>query len=181
MVYILLGNGFETVEALAPADLLRRAGVPVTLVGVEGKQVLSGQNITVQADMTIDQVSYDNMEMLVLPGGLGGVNCIHKSIPAITMLNKAAELGLWVAAICAAPTILAHQGLLDRRTATVYPGMEEEMYSAVVDSKQSVVVDGRFMTGRAAGASFDFGLKLVEVLRGAEAAEKVRSGVHYKD
>ncbi len=181
MVYILLGNGFETVEALAPADLLRRAGVEVALVGVEGKTVVSGQNITVEADMTIDQVSYDDMEMVMLPGGLGGVNCIHKSIPAIAMLHKAAELGLWVAAICAAPTILAHQGLLDRRQAVVYPGMEEDMYSAVVDHDHKVVVDGRFITAQAAGSSIDFGLKLVEVLRGKQAAEQVRLGIHYQD
>jgi len=181
MVYILLGDGFETVEALAPADLLRRAGIEVALVGVEGKQVVSGQNITVQADLALNEVEYENMEMLVLPGGLGGVNCIHKSISAIAMINKAAELGRWVAAICAAPSILAHQGLLDRRNATVYPGMEEEMYSAVVDSSRKVLVDGRFITAQAAGSSFDFGLKLIEVLHGPEAAEQVRSGVHYQD
>lgn len=181
MVYILLGDGFETVEALAPADLLRRAGVQVALVGINGKTVVSGQNITVQADITLDDVDFDQLEMLVLPGGLGGVDNIHKSIPAITLIQKAAEQGLWVAAICAAPTVLAHLGLLDRRNAIVYPGMEEDMYSAVVKVGQKVVVDGRFITGQAAGSSFDFGLKLVEVLRGKEVREQVRMGVHYQD
>lgn len=181
MVYILLGDGFETVEALTPADLLRRAGVEVALVGINGKQVISGQKITVEADITLDEVNFDQMEMLVLPGGLGGVDNILKSIPAITLIQKAAEQGLWVTAICAAPTILAHLGLLDRRNAIVYPGMEEDMYSAVVKVGQKVVKDGRFITGQAAGSSFDFALKLVEVLRGKEAAEQVRMGVHYND
>lgn len=181
MVYILLGDGFETVEALTPADLLRRAGVDVALVGIHGKTVVSGQNITVQADITLDEVQFDEMEMLVLPGGLGGVDNIHKSIPAITLIQKAAEQGLWVAAICAAPTVLAHLGLLDRRNAIVYPGMEEDMYSAVVKVGRKVVKDGRFITGQAAGSSFDFALKLIEVLRGKEVSEQVRMGVHYND
>lgn len=181
MVYVLLGNGFETVEALAPVDLMRRAGIDVALVGIEDKKVVSGQKIAVQADITLDQVSYDDMEMVVLPGGLGGVDVIFKSIPAITLIQKAAELGHWVAAICAAPTVLAHLGLLDRRNAVVYPGMEEDMCSAVVKVGQRVVKDGRFITAQAAGSSFDFGLKLIEVLRGKEASEQVRLGVHYND
>lgn len=181
MVYILLGNGFETVEALTPADLLRRAGVEVKLVGIEDKQVVSGQSITVQADITLDQVNFDDLEMIVLPGGLGGVDVILKSIPAIALIQKAAEQGHWVTAICAAPTILAHLGLLDRRNAIVYPGMEEDMYSAVVKVGQRVVKDGRFITAQAAGSSFDFALKLVEVLRGKEVSEQVRLGVHYND
>lgn len=181
MVYILLGDGFETVEALTPADLLRRAGVEVALVGINGPTVVSGQQVAVQADLTLDQVDFDQMEMLVLPGGLGGVDQILKSIPAITLIQKAAEQGLWVTAICAAPTVLAHLGLLDRRNATVYPGMEEDMYSAVVKVGKKVVKDGRFITAQAAGSSFDFALKLVEVLRGKEASEQVRMSVHYKD
>ncbi|MCD7753713.1 MAG: DJ-1/PfpI family protein [Clostridiales bacterium] len=181
MVYILLGDGFETVEALCPADLMRRAGIDVALVGIEDKTVVSGQKIAVQADITLDQVSFEDMEMVMLPGGLGGVNVISGSIPAISLLQRAADQGIWISAICAAPTILAHLGLLDRRNAIVYPGMEEDMGSAVVKTGRRVVRDGRFITGQAAGASFDFGLELVEVLRGKEAAEQVRMGVHYND
>lgn len=180
MVYILLGNGFETVEALAPCDLLRRAGVEVALVSLtEEKNVVSGQSITVQADITLDQVRLDEMEMLMLPGGLGGVSNILASIPAQMLIQNAATQGKYVAAICAAPTILAQLGLLDRRQATVYPGMEEQMFSAVMLRGQNIVKDGRFITGEAAGSSFDFGLKLIEVLRGKEASDKVKNGIHY--
>ena len=119
--------------------------------------------------------------MLVLPGGLGGVEEISASIPAITLIQKVEEQGHWLAAICAAPTILARLGLLDRRHATVYPGMEEDMLSAVVTGNRRVVRDGRIITGQAAGSSFDFGLELVRVLRGEEAAEQVRRAVHYQD
>lgn len=180
MVYILLGNGFETVEALTPCDVLRRAGVEVALVTVNGdKSVVSGQNITVQADLTLDQVSLDNMEMLVLPGGLGGVHNILSSIDAQVMIHNAATEGKYVCAICAAPTILAQLGLLDRRSATVYPGMEEQMFSAVMMKGAHVVEDGRIITAEAAGSSFEFGLKLIEVLRGKEASDKVKNGIHY--
>lgn len=181
MVYILLGDGFETAEALVPADLMRRAGIDVALVGVNDQRVVSGQNVAVEADMTMEQVSFEDLEMVMLPGGLGGVDAIAKSIPAIALIQKAAQAGRWVTAICAAPTILAHQGLLDRRNAIVYPGMEDDMYSAIVKVGSKIVRDGRFITAQAAGSSFDFGLKLIEVLRGAEAAEAVRSGVHYND
>ncbi len=181
MVYILLGDGFETAEALVPADLLRRAGIEVALVGVNSKQVVSGQGVAVTADISMDGVEFEKLELLMLPGGLKGVDAIAKSIPAITLIQKAAEAGKWVAAICAAPTILAHQGLLDRRNAIVYPGMEEDMYSAIVNVGSKIVRDGRFITAQAAGSSFDFALKLVEVLRGEDAAEQVRLGIHYND
>ncbi len=181
MVYILLGDGFETAEALVPADLMRRAGIKVSLVGVDGKRVVSGQGIAVEADVTIQEVNFEDLELLMLPGGLGGVDVIAKSIPAITLIQKCAEAGKWVTAICAAPTILAHQGLLDRRNAIVYPGMEEDMYSAIVNVGKKIVRDGRFITAQAAGSSFEFGLKMIEVLRGEDAAEQVRQSVHYND
>lgn len=180
MVYILLGNGFETIEALSPCDVLRRAGIEVKLVSLnQGLEVVSGQGITVKGDCLLSDVSMKSMDMLVLPGGLGGVHEIMSSVQAQFIIQKAAERGKWVCAICAAPTILAQLGLLDRRQAVVYPGMEEQMFSAVVLKGQSVVVDGRFVTGEAAGSSIEFGLKLIEVLKSKEDADKVRNGIHY--
>lgn len=180
MVYILLGNGFETVEALAPCDVLRRAGIEVSLAAVgDSLDVVSGQNITVRSDCLLEDVTLDNMELLMLPGGLGGVHEILSSIPALTLIQQASELGKWVTAICAAPTILAQLGLLDRHNAVVYPGLEEQMFSAVVLKGQHVVEDGRFITGEAAGSSIEFGLKLIEVLRGREVSDQVKDGIHY--
>ena len=180
MVYILLGEGFEEAEAIVPGDLLRRAGVEVAYVGLEGPTVTGSHGITVTADVTLEQVEADKMEMLVLPGGLGGVASIQMDLFATALIQKARDLGCWLAAICAAPSILAHMGMLDRRQAACTPCVWEEMGSAAVDREAQVVVDGRFVTAQAAGAAFPFGLKLVEVLKGAEAAQKVRDGVLYR-
>lgn len=179
MVYILLGEGFEEAEALVPTDLLRRSGAEVRLVGLESLTVTGGHGIPVVADMTLDQVSMEDMSMLVLPGGVGGVASIQMDVFAIALIQKAYDRGCYLAAICAAPTLLAHLGITDRRKAVCYPGMEEEMGSAVVQKGQRVVVDGHLVTGEAAGSAFDFGLKLVELLQGAEAAGRVRDAVRY--
>lgn len=179
MVAILLGNGFEESEALVPADLLRRAGVQVALVGVDDLQVTGSHGITVTADTTLDQLEPDQLQMLMLPGGLGGVAAIQASTRALALIQRCSDHGCWLAAICAAPTILAHLGILDRRHAVCYPGMEDEMGSAVVQKGTPVVVDGHIVTGEAAGSAFPFGLKLVEILKGPAAAAQVTESVHY--
>lgn len=179
MVYLLLADGFEEAEALVTADLLRRADIPLTLAGLEGKEVTGSHGITVLADDTLDNMDIDQLEMLILPGGMGGVENIQMNLFALGMIQRAAEKGAYVAAICAAPTILAHQALLDRRRAVCYPGMEDQMLSAVVCKGEAVVTDGRFITGEAAGSVFEFGLSLIRVLRGREAADKVKRAVHY--
>lgn len=179
MVYVLLGEGFEESEAIVPVDLLRRAGVEVKLVGLAGQTVTSSHGIAVACDCALREVDEEKLTMLVLPGGLGGVEAIHANETALGIIQRSADRGAYIAAICAAPTVLAHLGLLDRRKAVVYPGMEEQMLSAVVQRGKAVVTDGHIITGEAAGSAFDFGLKLVEVLKGKEAAEAVRRAVHY--
>lgn len=179
MVYILLAEGFEEAEAIVPADLLRRAGAQVALVSLDELQVRGGHGITVTADLTLEQVSADEMELLMLPGGLGGVENIQMNLFAMALIQKAYDRGAYLAALCAAPTILANLAILDRRPAVCYPGMEEYMGSAVVQKGQAVVVSGHVVTGEAAGSAFEFGLKLVELLKGPEAARKVRHDVHF--
>ena len=107
MVYMLLGTGFEETEAIAPLDLLRRAGVDVLTVGVTGKTVYGGHNIGIEADITIDEMDLTNLEMIILPGGLGGVASARASQPALDALKFAWENDKFVAAICAGPTVLA--------------------------------------------------------------------------
>lgn len=182
MVYILLGDGFETVEALCPCDLMRRAGISVALTSImDSKQVVSGQNVTVTADIMLSEAELDEAEMVMLPGGLVGVENILKNAAACDLVRQAAAAGKWVSAICAAPTILAKLGLLEGKKATVYPGMEDQLAGAVAQIGSHFVRDGKVITGEAAGSSFDFGLELVAQLKGREAAEQVRSGVHYQD
>ena len=178
MVYLLLADGFEEAEALVTADLLRRAGVELRLVGLDSLSVTSAHAVTVTADCLLSEVD-ETPEMIILPGGLGGVENIQMNLFAQAFIQKAGEQGAYVAAICAAPTILAHLSMLDRRKAVCYPGMEDQMYSAVVQKGVPVVVDGRIITGEAAGSVFEFGLKLVELLKGAEAAAQVKESVHY--
>ena len=165
---------------MVPLDLLRRAGVEVRTAGLAGTQVTGGHGVTVTADCALAQVDPAQVEMVILPGGLGGVASIQMDLFATALIQKARDLGCWLAAICAAPSILAYMGMLDRRKAACNPCVWEEMGSAAVDREAQVVVDGRFVTAQAAGAAFPFGLKLVEVLKGAEAAQKVRDGVLYR-
>ena len=124
MVYILLAEGFEEAEALIPADLLRRAGLPVSLVGLNAATVAGGHGIAVAADLTLEQVVLSSQDMLLLPGGKGGVESMQMDLFALALIQKAHTVGCYLAAICAAPTLLAHLGLLDRRSAVCYPGME---------------------------------------------------------
>ncbi len=187
MVYILLGSGFEEAEALVTADVLRRADVPVTLAGIGGELITGAHGIAVRADAPVESVKLKEDDMVVLPGGMGGVASIEGSGPAMALIRQAGtdvrlRLDIWVAAICAAPTLLARAGLLPQGVPCVcYPGMEGELIEAgaVPAMDQPVVIQGRLVTGRGPGAAFDFGLALVGELAGADAAQRVRAGLHY--
>lgn len=173
MVLILLADGFEEAEAVVPADLLRRAGAEVALVGVTGRVVTGAHGIAVTCDLELEQAKGAAAELLMIPGGLDGVRNIGASPAAMELIQSAAEAGRYVAAICAAPSLLGKLGLLNGRKAVCYPGLEEAMGPADAQRGRSVVVDGPFITGEGPGAAFDFGLKLVETLKGADAAKQV--------
>ncbi len=179
MVCILLSNGFEEAEAIVPADLLRRAGVEVALTALEGELVSGSHQIAIKADLTLDQVDPDQVELVFLPGGMGGVKCLGEDPRVSRLVHQVYEKGGYVAAICAAPTLLAAFGLLEGKRAVCYPGMEDEMAGARIEPSVPFVADGRLVTGEAAGSAFPFSLKLVELLRGAETAQQVRTAVHY--
>ena len=172
MVYVLLGTGFEEMEAIAPVDLMRRAGIQVLTVGVTGKTVSGSHNIGIEADITIDEMDLTAMDMIVLPGGLGGVASARASKPAMEALSFAWENGKFVAAICAGPTVLADLGITDNKNTTCYPGCESGMGSATVFT-EAVVRDGRLITGASAGCAIPFGLALIEALRDEDAAKTV--------
>lgn len=174
MVYIILGNGFEEIEAIAPCDILRRGGVDVQFAGIGGKTVVGGHGIAVEADVTVEQMQ--DIEMIVLPGGLGGVASIRSSETAMKAVTDAWENGKYVCAICAAPTILAELGITDGKNATCYPGMENEMGSAHMTGL-GAVTDGKVICGQAAGTAMTFGFELLKALKGAEVAEQVRKGM----
>ena len=177
MVYIFLAPGFEEVEALAPADLLRRAGIETALVSITGGPVPGSHNITVTADVTLEDVDLDRADMLVLPGGGPGYKNLGKDPRVEALVREAAKRDVWVAAICAAPTLLGGWGLLEGRRAVCYPGMEDGLAGADVQAASGVVRDGRIITGKAAGSAIGFGLALVVALAGPERAAQVREAI----
>ena len=173
MVYMLLGTGFEETEAIAPLDLLRRAGVEIATVGVTGKTVTGSHGICVEADILPGEMDLANMEMIILPGGLGGVASARASQDALNALRFGWDNGCFVAAICAGPTVLADLGITDGKNATCYPGCEDQMGNAIMDPNAAVVRDGKLITGTSAGCAIPFGLALVDALKGPEIAQKI--------
>lgn len=176
MVYMLLGTGFEETEAIAPLDLLRRAGVNVATVGLNGKIIRGSHNIGIEADMEIGELDLTNLEMIILPGGLGGVASIKACPQAMDAVRFAYENDKFVAAICAGPTILAALGITDGKNATCYPGCEEQMGSAKM-VEAAAVTDGKVITGTSAGCAVPFGLALIAALKGQEAANTVEKQI----
>lgn len=177
MVYVLLGTGFEEMEAIAPIDLMRRAGIDVKTVGVTGKTVYGSHGIGVEADILPEEMDLDAMEMIVLPGGLGGVASARASKPALDALRYGWEQGRFVAAICAGPTVLADLGITDGRNATCYPGCEAQMGSAKLQPGAAAVQDGRLITGTSAGCAVPFALELIRALRGEETAQTIAAQI----
>ena len=177
MVYILLGTGFEETEAIAPLDLLRRAGVEVLTVGINGKTIYGGHGIGIEADITLGEMDLTAMDMIVLPGGLGGVASARASQEALNALQFAWENEKFVAAICAGPTVLADLHITDGKNATCYPGCESGMGSANVLPGAACVRDGKLITGTSAGCAIPFGLALIAALKGEEKAKEVEKQI----
>ena len=173
MVYMLLGTGFEETEAIAPLDLLRRAGVDILTVGINGKTVYGGHGIGIEADITLGEMDLTRMDMIILPGGLGGVASARSSEEAMQALRFAWENDKFVAAICAGPTVLADLGITDGKNATCYPGCESGMGSANMIADAPCVRDGKLITGTSAGCAIPFGLMLIAALKGQAAADTI--------
>lgn len=173
MIYMLLGTGFEETEAVAPLDLMRRAGISVATVGLNGKTIVGSHGIPITADIEIGEMDLTQMEGIVLPGGLGGVKSIRACGQAMDAIRFAWENGLLTAAICAGPTVLADLGIPDGKNATCYPGCEDQMGSANMVPGAACVTDGKLVTGTSAGCAIPFGLALVAALKGQDAADTV--------
>lgn len=176
MVYVLLGTGFEEMEAITPIDLLRRAGIGVITVGLNGQTIMGSHRIPITADITIEQMNWSDMDMVVLPGGLGGVASIKACHKALDTVRYAYENGKFVAAICAAPTILASLGITDGKNAVCYPGFETDMGSARMRDT-ACVRDGNIITGTSAGCATAFALELIAALRDEETAQQVKQQI----
>ena len=176
MIYMFLANGFEEIEALCPLDLLRRAGLEVTTVGIGGEMICGSHGITVAADIPEGMYADAAPDMIILPGGMPGSKNLDENRTVDVALKAAARKGAYIAAICAAPMVLGHRGLLEGKEAICYPGFEKELTGAVISDKK-VVRDGNIITAAGMGVALDFGLELVKALKGEAVASALRSAV----
>lgn len=177
MIYVFLANGFEEVEAITPIDLLRRAEKEVVTVGVGDNIIVGSHGIPVVTDTIAQEIVLDeNVEMIILPGGMPGTLNLEKSPYVQAAIDYCAENNIYIASICAAPSILGHKGLLKGKTAVCYEGFETQLDGAVI-GETSVAVDGKFITARGAGVAVDFGLKLVEAVSSPEDSNRIKAAI----
>ena len=181
MVYMLLADGFEETEAVAPLDILRRAGVEIATVSLMSDLPVRSRNgVVVQADIMFDRIDFELLEMLILPGG-AGVALIADSPAAMDLIKRTWEEGKKLAAICAAPSLLAKLDFLHGKRVVCHPSVIDEVKAAggIPEPGFAAVRDENLVTGKAAGASIEFGLKLAAVLCGEEVSEEIRRDIHY--
>lgn len=177
MIYVFLAEGFEEVEALTPVDLLRRCGKNVVIAGVGNRIVTGSHKIPVTADIEAkDIVLGSDLEMIVLPGGMPGTLNLEKNPHVQKAIDYCSSNGIYIAAICAAPSILGHKGLLKGKTAVCYEGFESHLEGAKIGSS-SVEADGTIITARGAGVAIKFGLKLVETLISPAESERLSKSI----
>lgn len=177
MVYCFLADGFEELEAIAPIDMLRRAGVEVVTVGVTGKSVTGSHSIIVNADITCDEVVFsDDIQAVILPGGMPGTLNLEKNETVQRMLDFAASRDIFLCAICAAPSVFGHKGLLKGKKATAFPGFEKDLEGAEI-AEEYVCRDGKIITARGAGVAVKFGLEIVSALVSKEKSAEIEKTI----
>lgn len=179
MVYVFLANGFEEIEALSVVDILRRAEIETKTVGVTGKEITGTHGITVKADITVEDVDKNDIDAVVLPGGMPGAVNLKNSAEVEQLLLLCVGSGKVTAAICAAPLVLGNLGLLENKTATCYPGFEEELKGAKI-LRQNVCVDGNIITASGPAAANEFAFALVDKLKNSTASAKIRKGMLFE-
>jgi 4-methyl-5(b-hydroxyethyl)-thiazole monophosphate biosynthesis len=180
MIAILLADGFEEIEALTPLDVLRRAGLDVKTVAITSKIAIGSHGIPVVCDLCADEVNYDEVSAVIFPGGMPGSLNLDASPVSDKMIDSVNKKGGIIAAICAAPLVLGHRGLLEGKRATCYPGFEKELTGAAVVSGGCVIdtsEKGTVVTAAGMGVAYDFGMKLVELLRGKACADHIHAAV----
>ena len=179
-VGVVLADGFDEIEALTVVDLLRRAQIFVDTVSATEEYTVHGAHgINVQTEDLFDEVNFVESDMIVLPGGMPGTTHLNEHAGVRRVVKDFYEEGKYVAAICAAPTVLGNLGILKGKRITCYPTVENQIQGAVI-TRLPAQVDGNIITGRGAGTAIDFALKLIEVLAGPEKAKEIRDGILYE-
>lgn len=173
MVYLFLANGFEESEAMVPLDILRRAGAKLVTVGIGSRRVVSSHGVEMTADIEDKDFKPEDMEMVILPGGIPGTPNLEKSPVVRAAVEECVKRRAYLAAICAAPSILGHWGYLKEHRATCNPDFADEL-GALEATGEPVCVSGKVITARGAGVAAEFGFQLAEVLFGRQKTEDVR-------
>ncbi|MBO5248365.1 MAG: DJ-1/PfpI family protein [Clostridia bacterium] len=176
MVYVLLADGFEEIEALAPVDFLRRAEIPVTTVSLTGKIVCGAHGISVTADADLKDLDFSDADGIVLPGGMPGATHLDQCPQMTEILSSVYNRGGILSAICAAPLVLGKRGYLQNKEATCYPGFEENLIGARLSSRP-VVCDGRIITAKSAAYAWEFASSIAEAFAGKDRCQSVRSAL----
>lgn len=178
-VYLFLADGFEEIEGLTVVDLLRRAGITCRMISITGKEIISGAHgIQITADALFEAADFKDGDMLVLPGGMPGTNYLMAHTGLKELLASYQADGKYLAAICAAPSVLGQNGLLRGKKATCYPGFEEKLTEAVPVT-DTVAVDGNIITSRGLGTAIDFALAIVEILTDSNMAKQLAASIQY--
>ena len=176
---VFFGTGYEEIEALAVVDILRRAGVDTPMVSITGERNVTGSHgIKVEMDALIEEINFDELDLIVLPGGGEGTKNLEACEPLMAQVDAFVSQNKLVAAICAAPSILGHRGILKGKKACSYPTFESHLEGAEVMHQPSVI-DGNIITGRGMGAAVPFGLAVLEKMQGSEAAKKMAETIVY--
>ncbi|MEN8141354.1 MAG: DJ-1 family glyoxalase III [Thermodesulfobacteriota bacterium] len=176
-VIIVLAPGFEEIEAVTIIDVLRRGGVAISSAGLEGREVGGAHGITIQADTTLESLGEQLFSGVILPGGMGGTSNLLNSEEVLALVKRHSQAGRVVAAICAAPWVLAKAQLLAGRQATIYPGLEEKLGPDTAKMEAAVVEDGQLITSQGPATAMDFALALVSRFAGAAKAREVARGL----
>ncbi len=177
---IFLADGYEEIEALAVVDVCRRAGIDIDMVSISDELLTNGSHgIRTMADKLLKQINFEEYDMLILPGGLRGMQNLEACSELMEQIDNFYENNKFVAAICASPSIFGRRGILQGKQATAYPGFEEELKGAtVVDA--GAVCTGNVITGRSMGSAIEFALLLVDVLLGKEKADEIAAQIVYQ-
>lgn len=175
-VAVFFATGYEEIEALAVVDILRRGNVDVIMAGIEDETVTSARGVTVQMDQLAEKVDYTQIDMIVLPGGLGGVEKLTKSTFIAEKVYEFIAQDKYVSAICAGPSVLGRLGVLKGHKATCYPGFEKYLEGAIYTGER-VEKSGKFITAIGAGASVEFSLALLEIATNKETAENIKKAM----
>lgn len=174
MFYMFFADGFEEVEAIATLDVIRRGGIEIKSVGVNGKEITGSHGITVVCDTVIGDLSFENLSGIILPGGMPGTTNLMEDSVVNDFIDYCSEKGLFICAICAAPMILGRKGLLEGKEAICFPGFEDELKGAII-SDSFICKSSNIITAKGMGSAVNFGLEIVKAIKGDEFSDNLRA------